>query len=96
MRSLPAQSTAVQPMRALLELDSLSDWLWELDYGFHERLAILQSAQRHHSLQPAIAAGMVDREDAPILVAVLHEANACLGPPTDAELGRDWPGLGTP
>ncbi len=92
MKSVPAQSGQVQPMRALLNVDSLSDFLWDSGYMPSESLSIQLSAQRHYSLVPAYRAGMLDREDYPIAAAILAEANACLGPPTDAELNRDWPG----
>lgn len=88
MQSVPVQTAPVQP---LLELDSLSDFLWESHYGFEERLAILQSAVRHRSLRPAAQCGMVDREDFAIATLILAEANTCLGAPTDAELAADWP-----
>jgi hypothetical protein len=78
-------------MRPLLRLDSLSDWLWDSGYMPSEALDILQSAQRHYSLEPAAQCGMLDREDYPIAAAILQEANACLGPPTDAELAAYWP-----
>jgi hypothetical protein len=90
--NVPAETAAVQPMRALLDLDSLSDFLWESDYGFEERVAIARSVQRHHSLRPAAQCGMVDREDLVVATLILHEANACLGAPTDAELRAFWPG----
>jgi hypothetical protein len=79
-------------MRPLLDLSSLSDFLWESHYMPGEALNILQSAQRHYSVVPAYRAGMLDREDYPIAVAILHEANVFLGPPTDAELASGWPG----